>query len=70
MSTRIVVCLNHFPLEVLEAGATVQQAKDRCEELDAAHKARKGVVPRLHYFCTVPEREPAPVAEAVEEDKA
>lgn len=53
MKSRIVICLNHFPHEVMGEGATPAQAQQRCDELTAAHKTRTHVA-RQYHFCTVP----------------
>lgn len=56
---RRVICLNHFPLELLPAGATAADAKARCDELTALHKARPGVhIARMYWVATVREAIP------------
>jgi hypothetical protein len=56
VNTRIVICMNHFPLELMGEGATAEDAQRRCDELTAEHKAKPGVhIARWYHFCAVPE---------------
>lgn len=58
---RIVISVNHFPLEVLSEGSTTADAKARCDQLTADHREKPGVhISRLFSFSTVPVREVAP----------